>query len=217
MREQFNAQLKSLNEEMVSFGALCEKAITDAIQALRTHDVELAKATYKNDYVIDQKERTIESQCLNLILQQQPIASDLHLISASLKMITDLERIGDQASDIAEIAMNLDYSESNQFDLIFSMADVAISMVNDSISAFIKRDMQLAQEVEERDDQLDEMLAQSKQNLSKLISEHGHNADTILDLLMISKYLERIGDHACNVAQWVIFCVTGEHEKHQSL
>lgn len=216
MREHFNAQLKSLNEEMVNFGALCEKAITDAIQALRTHDVELAKATYKNDYVIDQKERTIENQCLNLILQQQPIAGDLHLISASLKMITDLERIGDQASDIAEIAMNLDYSEASQFDLIFSMADVAISMVNDSITAFIKRDIQLAQAVEARDDQLDEMLDQSKQNLSKLISEHGHNADTILDLLMISKYLERIGDHACNVAQWVIFCITGEHEKHQA-
>lgn len=216
MRENYNAQLKTLNEEMASFGDLCETAITDAIQALRTHDIELARKTYKNDFVIDQKERSIENLCLQLILQQQPIAGDLHLISASLKMITDIERIGDQASDIAEIVMNLDYAEEEQFKLIYDMADIAISMVNDSINAFVRRDLNLAKEVEDRDDKLDELLAQSKQSLSRLITEHGHNADTILDLLMISKYLERIGDHACNVAQWVIFCITGEHEKHQA-
>lgn len=216
MRENYNAQLKALNEEMASFGTLCENSISDAIKALRTHDVELATKTYKNDYIIDQKERAIENQCLNLILHQQPIAGDLHLISASLKMITDLERIGDQASDIAEIVMNLDYTEESQFDVIYQMADIAISMVNDSINSFIKRDINLAHAVEDRDDQLDELLAKSKQNLSKLIAEHGHNADTILDILMISKYLERIGDHACNVAQWAIFCVTGEHENHKS-
>lgn len=214
MRETYNAQLRTLNEEMAKFGELCERAIADAIQALRTHDIELATKTYKNDFVIDQKERAIETQCLQLILQQQPIASDLHLISASLKMITDIERIGDQASDIAEIVMNLDYAEQDQFTLIYEMADIAISMVNDSINAFIRRDLDLAKEVEERDDKLDDLLAKSKQNLSALITEHGHNADTILDLLMISKYLERIGDHACNVAQWVIFCITGEHEEH---
>lgn len=216
MRETYNAQLKTLNEEMAKFGELCETAIANAIKALRTHDVELATQTYKNDYIIDQKERAIETQCLQLILQQQPIAGDLHLISASLKMITDIERIGDQASDIAEIVMHLDYTEQEQFSVIYEMADIAISMVNDSINAFIRRDMALAKEVEERDDKLDELLDKSKQNLSALITEHGHNADTILDLLMISKYLERIGDHACNVAQWVIFCITGEHEEHQS-
>lgn len=216
MRENYNAQLKTLNEEMAKFGSLCETAIAQAIQALRTHDIELAKKTYKNDFVIDQKERTIENLCLQLILQQQPIAGDLHLISASLKMITDIERIGDQASDIAEIVMNLDYAEEGQFKLIYEMADIAISMVKDSINAFVNRDQELAKAVEERDDKLDELLRQSKHNLSTLITEHGHNADTILDLLMISKYLERIGDHACNVAQWVIFCITGEHEKHEA-
>lgn len=216
MRENYNAQLKTLNEEMASFGSLCETAIAQAIQALRTHDIELAKKTYQNDFVIDQKERSIENLCLQLILQQQPIAGDLHLISASLKMITDIERIGDQASDIAEIVMNLDYAEEGQFKLIYEMADIAISMVNDSIKAFVNRDHELAKAVEDRDDQLDDLLRKSKHNLSTLITEHGHNADTILDLLMISKYLERIGDHACNVAQWVIFCITGEHEKHEA-
>ncbi|MCK0535577.1 MULTISPECIES: phosphate signaling complex protein PhoU [unclassified Anaerobiospirillum] len=211
MRELYNHQLRNLCDEIESMGKLCDNALNDAIKALQQGDQELARSIYQSDFVIDQKEREIENLCLSIILHQQPIASDLRLVSASLKLITDLERIGDQASDIAEIVMNLDYTEKSNFKLIEDMAVAARAMVNDAIKAFVTQDLALANQVIERDDIVDDYLVKARDQMVSLITEQGHSPVTIVDLIMMAKYLERIGDHATNVANWVIFQQTGEH------
>lgn len=215
MRDNYNNQLKNLCDAIAEIGNLCDEALAGAIKALHDNDNELADKVYKSDYIVDQKEREIEHMCLSIILHQQPIAADLRLVSSALKMITDMERIGDQACDIAEIVIELDYSEKEYFRIIEEMAVVARGMVQDAVKSFISSDLDLAYDVIERDDKVDSYLGEARELMIRLINEHVHDSATILDVLMIAKYLERIADHATNVAKWTIFHVSGEHRKRK--
>ena len=211
MRDFYEEQLTRLHTQMIAMGSLCEKAIADATKALTDGDVALAKAVMEGDAKINQQERDIESMCIKLLLHQQPVAGDLRRVSAALKMVTDMERIGDQASDIAEIVMNLDYAEKMYFKSIEEMAIIARGMVQDSVEAFINQDIELARDVIDRDAEVDKYFASARDLMINLIVEHDHNAATIVDIIMIAKYLERIGDHATNIANWAIFHLMGEH------
>ncbi len=215
MRNKFDEQLELLNEELIKMGALCERAIAYAAKALMNGDAPLARKAIAADEEIDQKEREVEGLCLKLLLQQQPVARDLRQISSALKMITDMERIGDQASDIAEIATleNLEVSGNSLH--VGEMANATIKMVTDSIDAYVKRDLQLARKVIESDDIVDALFNQVKAELIALISEDAKNGEYAVDLLMIAKYFERIGDHATNIAEWVEFSITGYHKGEQ--
>ncbi|MGI5831757.1 MAG: phosphate signaling complex protein PhoU [Thermoguttaceae bacterium] len=213
MRSRFDEQLDLLNKELIEMGALCEEIIALASRALTTADTELAKTLSPLDAEIDQKERNIESMCLKLLLQQQPVARDLRQISAALKMITDMERIGDQAEDIAEIICSLNGRNVENDDLIREMARATIQMVTGSVDAFVKRDIRLAEKVVADDDTVDAFFAQVKSELIEKISKDPSDGEYALDLLMIAKYFERIGDHAVNIAEWVIFSVTGVHKE----
>ena len=216
MRNRFGEQLERLHVEMIQMGALCEDAISAAAQALMKGDEDLARAAGEAEREIDQKEREIESQCLKLLLQQQPVASDLRLISSVLKMITDMERIGDQAADIAEIIPF--FLSHNTFDctLVCRMAQQASSMVTQSVDAFVRRDVYLARSVAGQDDLVDEDFTAVKQALIAAIAREPGQGEVALDLLMIAKYFERIGDHAVNLSEWVEFSVTGVH-KHDGV
>ena len=211
MRNRFDEQLFELNREIIEMGAMCEEAIASASKALTTGDVELAKKVSANSGVIDQMERDIESRCMKLLLHQQPVARDLRLISAALKMITDMERIGDQAEDIAEIVTFLNGYTMEGMELIEEMAHETIEMVTDSVDAFVKKDVELAKKVIMQDDVVDDYFSKVKCGIIALIAEHSDDGEFALDLLMVSKYLERIGDHATNIAEWVIYSVTGTH------
>lgn len=213
MRNRFDEQLKELNSEMIRMGALCEEVIALAAKALGDGDHTLAKKVGPIDAEIDQKERTIETLCLRLLLQQQPVARDLRQISAALKMITDMERIGDQAEDIAEIVLYLDGRQSEHDDLLQQMARAAITMVTNSVDAFVKRDTHLAEQVVRSDDTVDRYFDEIKQALITEISKNPADGAYFLDCLMIAKYFERIADHAVNIAQWVVFSVTGIHKE----
>ena len=210
MRNRFDRQLAQLNRELTEMGALCEEVIALASRALAEGDKTLAAKVAPVDAEIDEKERSIESLCLKLLLQQQPVARDLRQISAALKMITDMERIGDQAEDIAEIVSFLDGAAEHD-DLLRQMAQAVICMVTDSVDAYVKQDTNLAKRVIARDDQVDEYFGQVKRRLIGCIARDPENGESVLDLLMIAKYYERIGDHATNIAEWVIFSVTGAH------
>lgn len=210
MRNRFDRQLAQLNRELTEMGALCEEVIALASRALTEGDKTLAAKVAPVDAEIDEKERSIESLCLKLLLQQQPVARDLRQISAALKMITDMERIGDQAEDIAEIVSFLDGAAEHD-DLLRQMAQAVIRMVTDSVDAYVKQDTNLAKRVIARDDQVDEYFSQVKRRLIVCIARDPENGESVLDLLMIAKYYERIGDHATNIAEWVIFSVTGAH------
>ena len=213
MRNRFDIQLAQLNNELISMGALCENAIAGAVKSLLTGDQKLAAAAIRIDQEIDQKEREIESMCLKLLLQQQPVARDLRLISAVLKMITDIERIGDQASDIAEIVTYLSGACGHN-EHIEQMAQATIRMVTDSLDAFVRRDLDLAQRVIEHDDVVDDLFDQCKKDLISEIARDPSDGERVLDVLMIAKYLERIGDHATNIAEWVEFSITGVHKEN---
>ena len=213
MRNRFDRQLDELNRELVEMGALCEEVIALASKALESTDRGLAEKVEPVDSEIDRKEKTIESLCLRLLLQQQPVATDLRLISAALKMITDMERIGDQAEDIAEI---IRYSEGVHIEndrLIRDMAQATIGMVTDSVDAYVRGDLKLAEEVCKYDDVVDNDFSQIKKTLIEMIAENPLDGEYALDILMIAKYFERIGDHAVNIAEWVGFSVTGVHKK----
>ena len=211
MRNRFDTQLLELNNELIAMGALCENAIASSVKALLSEDVKLAASAIRIDQEIDRKEREIESMCLKLLLQQQPVASDLRLISAVLKMITDIERIGDQASDIAEIVTYLPkISGHNKH--IEEMAQATIKMVTDSLDAFVRRDLTLAWSVIEYDDVVDNLFTACKKDLIADIANNPADGERVLDILMIAKYLERIGDHATNIAEWVEFSITGTHK-----
>ena len=211
MRNRFDTQLIELNNELIAMGALCENAIASSVKALLSEDVKLAASAIRIDQEIDRKEREIESMCLKLLLQQQPVASDLRLISAVLKMITDMERIGDQASDIAEIVTYLPkISGHNKH--IEEMAQATIKMVTDSLDAFVRRDLTLAWSVIEYDDVVDNLFTACKKDLIADIANNPADGERVLDILMIAKYLERIGDHATNIAEWVEFSITGTHK-----
>jgi len=217
MRSRFDKQLEQLNKELIEMGALCEQVITMVSDALRDNDYSLAKQVVYTDNEIDRKERTIESMCLKMILQQQPVATDLRQISAALKMITDMERIGDQASDIAGMIKFIDNTEIRGRNDISEMAKSAIKMVTQSIDAYVKQDTALAKEVMEYDDIVDNYFNKIKNELIVLISENPQNGECAIDLLMIAKYFERIGDHATNIAEWVEFSVTGVHKGETEL
>lgn len=194
MRNRLDEQLELLNTELIRMGALCEDGIAQAAKVLVTRDEALRRAVDETEQEIDRKEREIEAICLRLLLQQQPVAKDLRLISAAMKMIADMERIGDQASDIAE------------------MARAAVNMVTNSVDSFVRRDMDIARAVEKADDEVDALFNKVKSEIIALIAEKPEEGETCLDLLMVAKYFERIGDHAVNIAEWVVFSLTGEHD-----
>lgn len=217
MRNDFDAQLERLNTELTEMGNLCEAAIMDATNALLDHDPSKAKNAIVNDEEIDQKEGFIESFCLKMLLRQQPVARDLRSISAALKMITDMERIGDQASDIAEITKVMDFGEMNKEIHIAKMASATIKMVTDSVRAFVRKDLKLVYQVMEDDNVVDELFTTVKNELIDVISRDKSQAGRALDILMVSKYYERIGDHAVNIAEWVEFSITGVHKGQEPL
>ena len=213
MRNRFDEQLFELNREIIEMGAMCEEAIASAVKALTTGDMELAGRVKTNSSAIDQMERDIEGRCMKLLLHQQPVARDLRLISAALKMITDMERIGDQAEDIAEIVTFLNGHTMEGMELIEEMARETIEMVTASVDAFVKKDVALAKKVIDQDDVVDDYFSRVKCGIISLITENHADGEFALDLLMIAKYFERIGDHATNIAEWVIYSVTGTHKE----
>ena len=213
MRNYFDEQLLRLNDLLTEMGALCEEVIAGVSKALSDKDTALADRVMTTDGEIDRKEREVEALCLKLLLQQQPVARDLRQISAALKMITDMERIGDQAEDIAEIIQFLDERGVENSDLMRKMADASIKMVTESVDAYVKHDIMIAEKVIAADDEVDGYFDQVKQKLIERIAEAPASGEYFLDLLMIAKYFERIADHAVNIAQWVIFSVTGVHKE----
>ena len=213
MRNRFDRQLEELNNGLIKMGSLIEKAIEMAINGMINQDVELAKNAIAFDNEIDEQEKEIENLCLKLLLQQQPVARDLRLISAALKMITDMERIGDHAADISEITIQLSNEKYiKKLEHISQMAKETTVMVVKSIDAFVSKNLDLAHEVIESDDVVDDLFDKVKNELIELINKDTKNGEQATDLLMIAKYFERIGDHATNIAEWVIFSITGEHK-----
>lgn len=209
MRIRFDEQLELLNRKLIEMGALCEDAISASMHTLKNEtDKQSAEKAAALEREIDHKEREIESLCMKLLLQQQPVARDLRTISAALKMITDMERIGDQASDICEIA-TMGHLRSPRPEHFASMAQAAISMVHRAIDAYVHKDIELAQQVELSDDIVDALFNDVKADLIAGLRGHPDRTEECLDLLMIAKYLERIGDHAVNIAEWVVYAITG--------
>ena len=213
MRDTFQGELRELDDQTCLMGGMCEDIIDRAVRCFLTNDEKLAQKVVKLQDTISQKEREIEIMCIQLIMKQQPVASDLRIISATLKMVTDLHRIGDQSLDIAEIVLFLDRRPSEHNGLLQQMARAAITMVTNSVDAFVKRDTHLATQVVRSDDTVDRYFSDIKQSLITKISEDPADGAYFLDCLMIAKYFERIADHAVNIAQWVIFSVTGVHEE----
>lgn len=216
MRNKFDSQLELLNNSLISMGALCESAIAGAVKALMNRDLALAESIIELEAEIDRKEKDIEGLCLKLLLQQQPVAKDLRLVSAALKMITDMERIGDQAADIAEIVTYVDLSDSINRVHISDMAQAVIKMVVESIDAFVRSDLELAQSVIKYDDVVDDLFSAIKKDVISLIASGNRNGEQFVDLIMIAKYLERIGDHAAIIAEWVVFSITGVHKEENN-
>ncbi len=212
MRTRFDEQLEQLNLELIKMGALCEDAILASIKALIDEDDTMIEKTRVIESDIDQKEKDIETLCLKLLLQQQPVARDLRIISSALKMISDMERIGDQACDIAEITKFIKHNDTKSKVCINDMASATIKMVTDSVESFVKKDLELAKSVMQYDDVVDALFSEVRQELIELISISNENGELCLDLLMIAKYLERIGDHAVNIAEWVEYSLTGKHK-----
>ena len=212
MRSKFDEQLELLHRELIIMGELCENAIAMSSKALTTKDKSIAEKVPEMALQIDEKEREIEGMCMKLLLQQQPVAKDLRAISSALKMVTDMERIGDNSGDIAEIVMVASFTESDDTLKIHDMALATIKMVTDSIKAFVNRDVELARSVIAYDDVVDGYFSDIKEKLIDRIKNGNTNGETTLDILMIAKYFERIGDHAANIASWVVFSVTGVKE-----
>lgn len=212
MRNRFDEQLEMLNNKMIEMGSRCEGMIALSTEALLDGDVKKAEQVRSDGHRIDQMEREIESICLKLLLQQQPVARDLRTVSAALKMITDMERIGDQAEDIAEIIVFLNGRTGLECHGIRKMAEATKKMVTDSIDAYVRRDLELSRAVCAYDDIVDNDFTEIKKSLIGMIAGNPADGEYALDLLMIAKYFERIGDHAVNIAEWVEFSVTGVHK-----
>lgn len=213
MRNRFDRQLEQLNNELIEMGNLIEQAIQTAVNALVRKDVTTARNAIEFDQEVDRQEREIESLCMKLLLQQQPVAKDLRLVSAALKMITDMERIGDHAADISEITILLaDEPYVKDLILIPQMAMETTLMVTHSVEAFVQKDLKLAQSVIDHDDVVDDLFNEVKAVLIQLIQTNADHSGQATDLLMIAKYFERIGDHATNIAEWVIYSITGQHQ-----
>jgi len=215
MRDRFTGQLKSLHKGLIEMGEQCESVITMATDALINNNKAGAESVSVLDTDIDHQERDIESLCLKLLLQQQPVASDLRQISAALKMITDMERIGDQAADIAELVKYLDGDPIINMTKIGDMAKHVIYMVTESVNAYVKKDVTLAQNIIKYDDEVDDLFNEMKNEIIDIIAKKNDDAEKAVDLLMIAKYLERIGDHATNIAEWAVFSVTGVHKSDE--
>lgn len=215
MRDRFMEQLRSLNTGLVEMGEMCETVITMATDALINNNQEGAASVAVLDSDIDHKERDIESLCLKLLLQQQPVARDLRQISAALKMITDMERIGDQAADIAELVRYINGDAIVNSTKIGEMARAVIYMVTESVNAYVQKDVSMAQSIIKYDDEVDRLFEELKQEIMGIISSGSESAEMAVDLLMIAKYLERIGDHATNIAEWAVFSVTGVHKSDE--
>ena len=214
MRNKFDMQLERLNSQLTHMGEMCEIVITRATKALEDGKIDEAKSVQEADEEIDQLEKDIERLCLKLLLQQQPVARDLRQISAALKMITDMERIGDQASDIAEIIISEKKDEAADIPVIVKMSEAAAKMVRDSVNAYVEKDLELSRAVIEYDDVVDEMFEENKKQLIDYISKNsGEGGKEAIDLIMVAKYLERIADHATNIAEWVEFSITGIHKE----
>ena len=212
MRNRFDRELDLLNQELIDMGNAIESSIEAAVTALIEQDADLARRVIEGDKEINDIEKDIEKRCLKLLLQQQPVASDLRMISSALKMITDMERIGDQASDISEITIRLANEKYiKQLIHIPQMATATIKMVKDSIDAFVKRDLDLAVSVIYYDDVVDDLFNIIKNEVIDLIRESMDNGEQAVDFLMIAKYFERIGDHAENIAEWVYYSIEGSH------
>lgn len=213
MRTRFDMELDNLNSDMIAMGALCENAISEAMKSLFTADKTAAQRTIEEDREIDRKEKDIEALCLRLLLQQQPVARDLRVISSALKMITDMERIGDQAADIAELIRHMHLTPvSRQNKHLSKMAEATKKMVTESIDAFVKKDAALATKVLADDDLVDSLFLKLRHDIIEMIAADPGCGEEAVDVLMIAKYLERIGDHATNIAEWVLFSITGTHE-----
>ena len=215
MREKFDRQLEKLNHMLIEMGALIEEAIKKSVLALTIRDIALANEVIAGDTDIDDMENDIEKLSLKLLLQQQPVAGDLRLISSALKMITDMERIGDQAADIAEITTMLSNLPLTKLDHVSRMAEATSRMVTKSIDAFVKKDLALANKVRAMDDDVDELFKLIKEDVIRLIQSDKAESEQAVDLLMIAKYFERIGDHAENIAEWVGYSITGVHDSHR--
>ena len=213
MRDKFNEQLALLKQELMEMGALCERVIELAASALAQGGGEETAEVAALDREIDEKEKNIEAVCLRLLLQQQPVAGDLRQVSAALKMVTDMERIGDQAEDIAEIIAYLGGRVPEESIQIREMAAAAIKMVTDSVNAYVNQDVAAAEEVIASDDIVDNYFGSVRKSLIGVIAQNPSDGEYALDLLMIAKYFERIGDHAANIAEWVLFSITGKKIK----
>ena len=211
MRNLYQEQLWNLNQELIQMGAACEEIIALAAQSLTAYSDELEGKTAQVGSVIDESERTIENICLKLLLRQQPVARDLRQISAAMKMITDMERIGDQAEDIVDLIPKM--SRSAEESQLQDMAKAAQTMVTEAVDAYVKQDVYLAKAVQMHDDVVDNYFVRVKSGLIDMIAQNPEEGEYALDLLMIAKYFERIGDHATNIAEWVEYSVTGEHKQ----
>ncbi len=212
MRDEFEKSLSELHSKMIEMGSLCERAIAVVAKALKTGDRSCSDQAGVIEEQIDRMERDIETLCLRMILKQQPVAGDLRQISAALKMITDMERIGDNAEDIAEFIRFLNGRAEKDCSSICLMAEQSIKIVTDSIEAYVKSDIELARAAIACDDVIDDYFGKTKQTVIGLIEQKSGDGEYLLDLLMVAKYLERIGDHAVNIAEWVVFSVTGSRK-----
>lgn len=212
MRNYFDMQMKTLHQELKEMGGLCQLTISKTYQLLHNGDVEVIKSIVAQEDQINQKERDIESLCLKLLLRQQPVASDLRRVSSALKMITDMERIGDQAADIAEIIKTGNLKAPAEALGMGKMAKATMKMVRDSIDSFVKDDLDLAKQVIDADDEVDGQFEQIRHMLADGLVNKSATQEQVLDLLMIAKYYERIGDHATNIAEWVVYSITGVHK-----
>ncbi len=209
MKNRFDEQVDILNAQMIEMGSLIETTIEGACDALQTANLPKARSIIDADSLVDRKEREIESLCMRMLLTRQPVAHDLRVVSSALKMITDMERIGDQAADISEIVTMMDYSAAMQPEHFGAMSRAAIDMVHRAIDAYVRRDVDLARNVIASDDAVDELFCDVKNELIELLAADSSRGSEALDLLMIAKYFERIGDHATNIAEWVEYSVTG--------
>ncbi len=214
-RSHFDKELENLHNELILMCSYVEQSIIGAVTALETDDKELARSIYEDDEKVDNMEKSIESKCLTLLMRQQPVARDLRTISTALKMVTDLERIADQSQDIAEIILQLPVGVKAEKMAIHIplMGNIAVEMVKDSVRAFIHKDVKLAKKVVEQDDEVDGLFIKARDELVSEITTSSNKVNVAVDTMLIVKYLERIADHAVNIAEWVEFCETGIHKQ----
>ena len=215
MRDFFQEQLNQLKHELIKMGAACEEIIDLASRSLTDYSENLAKQVNTVGAQIDESERAIETICLKLLLRQQPVARDLRQISAAMKMITDMERIGDQSEDIVDLIPKMERRADEKYPKIREMAKAAQTMVTEAVDAYVKQDLIMAQKVMAHDDVVDDYFCRVKKGIIGIIADNPNEGEYALDLLMIAKYFERIGDHCTNIAEWVVFSVTGEHKSCQ--